>query len=203
MSGQGPGGEIEMTMTSKRYPWFRGAWTAVAFTMAVAGATALLFRNPSVATTETVGFVFLVFVTLAAFFGNGASSIAVSLVATLCFDYFFLPPAGTLDIASPADWISLGAFLLIAVTIGRLTASAASAKESNRKLMDEMGLLAALGRPLASPADLTLTAIAEEVVSVGHFPYCSLHVYRGGRWDHAVGSARAGVAARVEEKLLQ
>ena len=42
----------------------------------------------------------------------------------LCFNFFFLPPFGTLSIANPDNWVALVAFLVTAVTAGQLSARA-------------------------------------------------------------------------------
>ncbi|HKW31648.1 MAG TPA: DUF4118 domain-containing protein [Candidatus Acidoferrum sp.] len=40
----------------------------------------------------------------------------MSVVATVAFNYFFLPPMGTLTIADPQNWVALFAFLVTAIT---------------------------------------------------------------------------------------
>src|SRR5215469_12118975 len=40
----------------------------------------------------------------------------MSVVATVAFNYFFLPPIGTLTIADPQNWVALFAFLVTAIT---------------------------------------------------------------------------------------
>ncbi len=50
----------------------------------------------------------------------------------LCFDYFYLPPVGTLSINSVPDWISLLSFLIVAVMISHLTASATQPGRTTR-----------------------------------------------------------------------
>lgn len=40
----------------------------------------------------------------------------MSLVATVAFNYFFLPPIGTLTIADPQNWVALFAFLVTSIT---------------------------------------------------------------------------------------
>ena len=45
-----------------------------------------------------------------------------SLFAMLCFNFFFLPPFGTLSIAHPDNWVALIAFLATAITVGQLSA---------------------------------------------------------------------------------
>ena len=40
----------------------------------------------------------------------------MSVVATVAFNYFFLPPIGTLTIAEPQNWVALFAFLVTSIT---------------------------------------------------------------------------------------
>ena len=40
----------------------------------------------------------------------------MSVVATVAFNYFFLPPTGTLTIADPQNWVALFAFLVTSIT---------------------------------------------------------------------------------------
>ena len=47
-----------------------------------------------------------------------------SILAMLCFNFFFLPPFGTFTIAATDNWIALLAFLVTAITAGQLSASA-------------------------------------------------------------------------------
>jgi two-component system sensor histidine kinase KdpD len=59
----------------------------------------------------------------------------------LCFNFFFLPPFGTLTIASPDNWIALAAFLITAITAGQLSARArqrAEEAESGRREIERL-----------------------------------------------------------------
>jgi two-component system sensor histidine kinase KdpD len=47
-----------------------------------------------------------------------------SLLATLTFNFFFLPPIGTLTIADPENWVALFSFLATSLIAGRLSAKA-------------------------------------------------------------------------------
>ena len=51
-------------------------------------------------------------------------AIFMSVLATVAFNYYFLPPIGTLTIADPQNWIALFAFLVTAVTASELSARA-------------------------------------------------------------------------------
>ena len=45
----------------------------------------------------------------------------MSVVAMLAFNYYFLPPVGTLTIADPQNWVALFAFLVTSITGSRLS----------------------------------------------------------------------------------
>jgi two-component system sensor histidine kinase KdpD len=59
-------------------------------------------------------------------------SIVACLGSMLCYNYFFLPPIGTLTIADPQNWVALCVFLITAVTASKLSTSA-------RQRADEAG----------------------------------------------------------------
>jgi two-component system, OmpR family, sensor histidine kinase KdpD len=48
----------------------------------------------------------------------------MAFAAMLCFNYFFLPPVGTLTIADPQNWVALVVFLITAIVASKLSASA-------------------------------------------------------------------------------
>jgi two-component system sensor histidine kinase KdpD len=57
-----------------------------------------------------------------------------SVAATLCFNFFFFPPRGTLTIADPANWVALFSFLIASTVASRLVASARrQAAEAQRR----------------------------------------------------------------------
>jgi len=107
----------------------------LAFAGVILVTTKLTLEFGALASAPTAAFSFLIIVVLSAFFGDLLVAIITSIVATLCFDYFYLPPAGTFNITAPSDWIALAAFLLTSVIISRLTASAAD-HAAKVKVMD-------------------------------------------------------------------
>ena len=48
-------------------------------------------------------------------------SVFMSIVAMLAFNYYFLPPVGTLTIADPQNWVALFAFLVVSVIASQLS----------------------------------------------------------------------------------
>jgi len=69
----------------------------------------------------TAGFAYLITILLIAARWGIRESIAASIAATLCFNYFFLPPLGTFHIRDHQNWISLTAFLVTALVAGQLS----------------------------------------------------------------------------------
>lgn len=64
-----------------------------------------------------------------------------SILAMLCFNFFFLPPFGTFTIAATDNWVALLAFLITAVTAGQLSASArrrAEEAEAGRREIERL-----------------------------------------------------------------
>jgi K+-sensing histidine kinase KdpD len=176
----------------------------IAFSAAILCTTMLTLKLGTISSTSTVAFIFLIIVVLSAFFGNILVAIVTSIVATLCFDYFFFPPFGTLNIAAVPDWISLVAFLLTSVIISRLTASAAENKANAVMLDDSLILLKKFGSWLTStPNDqLTLSKIAQETLHIFSLQYCSIHVYGVGKWHHFAGaSAASDIFQTIENQI--
>lgn len=106
---------------------------ACAALILIAGITFVLFRLVPVNAT-TAGFLFLVAILLVATKGGIVEATVASVAAMLCFNFFFLPPIGTLTIADPQNWIALFAFLATS-----LTASHLSARAKRRALEAEAG----------------------------------------------------------------
>src|SRR5947207_10600019 len=91
--------------------------------LGVAAATAAL-RLTSVSNPTTIALGYLLVTLFVASLGDLIAAIATSVAATLCFNYFFLPPVGTFTIADPHNWVALAAFLIVSTVASRLSASA-------------------------------------------------------------------------------
>ena len=72
----------------------------------------------------TAGFLSLLAVLLVAAGRGFAAGASASLLATLTYNYFFLPPLHTFTIADRRNWVALASFLVAAVVAGRLLAAA-------------------------------------------------------------------------------
>lgn len=84
-----------------------------------------------------VGFVYLILVLLVSVSGGLLVGTLTSLVATLCYNFFFFPPLYTFTIAEPANWFALAAFLVSSVTVSRLVVAArVQAEKAEQRRME-------------------------------------------------------------------
>src|SRR6476660_2301613 len=87
-----------------------------------AATTALRFAQVSNPTTIALGY--LLVTLFVASMGDLLVAVAGSIAATLSFNYFFLPPLGTMTIADPHNWVALVSFLIVSIVASRLSATA-------------------------------------------------------------------------------
>jgi len=114
--------------------------------------TVFYHKGPSVNIT-TVGFSYLLAVLAASAILAPGVSIFMSLASMLSYDYFFLPPAGTLNITDPQDWVALFAFMVTALVGSQLSAVARQeARQANRR-RQEVEQLYTLSQRLLSASD--------------------------------------------------
>jgi two-component system, OmpR family, sensor histidine kinase KdpD len=83
------------------------------------------------------GFLYLIFVVLAAVYGGFWEATVASLVAVACLDYFFIQPLFTFTVADPRNWLALGAFEFTAIVVSELSNQAqARAADALRERRD-------------------------------------------------------------------
>ena len=89
----------------------------------------------------TVALTFLVLVLLVATRWRLAYSVYLSLLCTVLYNFFFLPPIGTLTISDPQNWVTLGAFLAASVLVSHLADAerrAAAQSEARREDVERL-----------------------------------------------------------------
>jgi two-component system sensor histidine kinase KdpD len=144
------------------------AWVALPF----AAALVTFLARFAGANATTAGFAYLLLVLGLATWGGWAVGAAASVVAMVCFNFFFLPPFGTLTIQDPANWAALVTFLVASTVASRLVATARQRAEEAQSRQREVEILydlcfslfAASQRPgiLGEAAARTLRAIGAE-----------------------------------------
>ncbi len=75
-------------------------------------------------------------------------AVVVSIAATLCYNFFFLPPLGTWTITEPQNWIALLAFLITSVIASRLSTRIREEALEARRREHEVEVLFRLSREL-------------------------------------------------------
>lgn len=104
---------------------FQQAWTVYLIAVfSVAALTIVLKLIGEHVNSTTVALGFLLDVLCIATWRGSLPALVTSIIAVLCFNYFFLPPFGTFNIASADNWVALAVFLITALTAGQLSARA-------------------------------------------------------------------------------
>jgi two-component system sensor histidine kinase KdpD len=193
-----------MNFISKHRAAFKKFGLILLSAAAIFATTRLTLAYETITNASTAAFVFLIIVLLSAFFGDIFVSITTSVVATLCFNYFYLPPLGTFFIAAFSDWISLTAFLLTAVVISRLTSSALENRAKARLLDQTLAQLKEFGAGLLSlpSSQISLSGIAGETMRIFSLEYCSIHVYGDGKWNNFTGAAASNIPQEIQDRLI-
>jgi two-component system sensor histidine kinase KdpD len=106
----------------------------------------LLHVNPT-----TVALTFLLMVLWLAAYWGFRYSVFLAILATLAFNYYFLPPVGTFTVADPQNWVALFAFLVTAGIASQLADRARrQTADANQRRRDVERLYAFSQRLLAT-----------------------------------------------------
>ncbi|HKV29097.1 MAG TPA: ATP-binding protein [Candidatus Acidoferrales bacterium] len=104
----------------------------------VAGITAFFRKVLPEVNQTTVALSFLMAILAVSAVWGMAVSAFMSVAAVVAFNYYFLPPVGTLTIADPQNWVALFAFLATAVVgsqlSGRMRREADAANQRRREI---------------------------------------------------------------------
>ena len=118
------------------------SWTAYLVGPACVALASALLKLPGYhINSTTAALAFLLIILFIATRWGSFPALFTSLLAMLCFNFFFLPPFGTLSIANPDNWVALVAFLVTAVTAGQLSARAkqrAEEAEAGRREIERL-----------------------------------------------------------------
>jgi two-component system sensor histidine kinase KdpD len=93
------------------------------------------------ANATTVGFAYLILVLAISIWGGLTAGLISSLLATGCFNYFFMPPVRTWTIADPANWVALVSFLIASLIASRLVVQARTQAASAEARRNEIEAL--------------------------------------------------------------
>lgn len=119
--------------------------------LAVIGVIALItagFHLAGVTNSTIVALTFLTVVLLTAASQPLWAAVTASLVSMLSFNFFFLEPVGTFNIADPQNWVALGAFLAVSLVASNLSSAVRAREREAVERRDELARLFDLGRDI-------------------------------------------------------
>ena len=156
--------------------------TALRYTVSTLLACALvaLFRLVIHVNITTVALSFLVLVLLAATRWRLAHSVYLSIICTLLYNYFFLPPIGTFTIAYPQNWVTLSVFLGTGVLVSHLSESERKQRELSEKKRSEVERLYEFSQQLLLHEDLRGLARAAPSIAAKVFNLRAVALYVAG-----------------------
>lgn len=145
----------------------------------VAAITWICFRVIPVNAT-TVALAYLVAILFIAAKWGLVESIAGSIVAVLCLNFYFLPPIGAFTIADPQNWVALLAFLATSITASRFSMQARKRAQEALDSQREMERLYALSRSilLIGPSEPVAKQLAMQIAQ--SFNASAVALYDGG-----------------------
>lgn len=121
-------------------------------------------------------------------------AVVISVAATACYNFFFLPPLGTFTIADPLNWLSLVAFLATAIIASRLSQNARDQASEARSRQKELEILFQLSRELLQTESVAtlVSSVPSAVASVTGATSATLYLLDGDRIYH-------GASVKVSE----
>src|SRR5690349_16312496 len=129
-------------MSGMQRSWLDQKWAGYLIAVVSVGALMLVLKIVGAhINAATVSLALLLNVLFVATRWGSLPALAASIVAMLCFNFFFLPPFSTFTIAATDNWIALVAFLATAVTAGQLSARARRRAEEAEAGKREIGRL--------------------------------------------------------------
>lgn len=117
--------------------------------------------------------------------GHGPSIFA-SLISTLCFNFFFLPPPFTITVEDPHNWVALTSFLITAMVASQLWSTARSRTQEAVKSREEIWKLYQLSQTSIAAFDpeTLISSLAPKIQEVFDVQYCAVFkLADDGKWQ--------------------
>lgn len=125
----------------------------------------------------TVALTFLVLVLFTASKWRLAYSVYLSVLCTLLYNFFFLPPVGKLTIADPQNWVALGAFLCTSVLVSHISDREHRQAEASEARRREIQLLYSFSQQLLLQDELRAVARTTPSVLASVFGFRGVGLY--------------------------
>lgn len=173
--------------------------------LAITGAVTLVCFRLIPVNTTTAGFFYLLAVLGIASWWGLLESVLASLACMLCFNFFFLPPIGTLTIADPQNWVALFAFLGTSIVASQLSARARNRTLEALESRREMERLYALSRGILLTAAGTgmPSQLAHLIAQIFAFPALALYDRSTGEFHRAGPEDLPGIEDKLRQAAVQ
>jgi two-component system, OmpR family, sensor histidine kinase KdpD len=192
--------------TARRVSWRlgRGIRSYAAGILAIFVITAF-YRHQPWANVTTVGFTFLLAILVAAAVSGFGTSLLMSAVAALAYDYFFIPPINAFNIADPQDWMALSAFVITALVGSTLSVSARRQTRQARRQREEAEQFYNLSQRFLSAGDsLALCdAIPQDIVQAFGIRGAALLLAQDQTVFYSSGGSHLFDAAELKASLAE
>ncbi len=151
----------------------------------------------------TTGFAYLIVVLAVASAWGFIEALVASLLATLTFNFFFLPPTGTFTIADPKNWVALFSFLATALIAGRLSARAERRTQDALERQRDVERLYTFSRAilLATGAEPFVSLLVRRLVEIFELNGAVLYDGRGGEFYRAGPADMEALDDRLREAV--
>ncbi|MGD0110788.1 MAG: DUF4118 domain-containing protein [Armatimonadota bacterium] len=131
--------------------------------VSVVAATALFYPGRAHFAKGQWALLYLLIVGLVAGLSGFGPALAAAVFSFFAWDYFFLPPFGTLSVSDPRDWLFLFVFLAVAVAMGLQTGRLRNREAEARARGGEAGLLNRFSAQLVS--DISVQEMAKQLIA--------------------------------------
>ncbi|RPI52137.1 MAG: DUF4118 domain-containing protein [Acidobacteria bacterium] len=166
----------------------RGSSNALRLTLSLISVAAVTFVYVAwlhVSNATTVSMTFLMVVLVVAATSRLWIAVVTSLVAVLCFNFFFLPPVATLTIADPHNWVALFAFLAVSLVASNLSAVARARTQEALDRRDELARLFDLSRDILVMTESreAISVLARSLARRFDLDFVAIALPRGHDWE--------------------
>jgi two-component system sensor histidine kinase KdpD len=131
-------------------------------------------------------------------------AVVVSVAATLCYNFLFLPPLGTWTIEDPQNWIALMAFLATSVIASRLSSRIRKEAMEARRREHEVEVLFQLSRELLQTDNVAelLRTVPDSIGRVTGASFVALYLADGDRLYHSTTAPANSLAGERPQELM-
>jgi len=187
--------------TSGRWARAIGSYAAGLFAIFL---LTVLFRNVRIFNVTTIGFAFLLAILVAAALSGLGTSLMMSVVATLVYDYYFIPPINEWNVSDPQNWIALTAFVITSLVGSTLSEAVRRQTRRARLQRREAEQLYTLSQRLLSAGDsLALCkALPSDIVYAFGAKAAALYLTEGETVFHSPNGSQLIDAGRLKSALL-